>query len=78
MNRVSGTIQWLSRWHCGHDGPASLAFTRDYIRDFNREAKTAGTSENLIARMRELYPSVQDVLDNFILVNSAQVEIDGG
>ena len=57
------------------DGPESLVFTRDYILDFDREAGVAKTSVQLIARMRELYPDVQDVLDDFILVNSAQVGV---
>ena len=57
------------------DSPESLAFTRDYIDTFNREAKTAESSEALIAKMRSLYPDVIDVLDNFILVNSAQVGV---
>ena len=57
------------------DDPSSLQFTRDYILDFNREAKIAENSEALIAKMRELYPDVIDVLDNFILVNSAQVAV---
>jgi glyoxylase-like metal-dependent hydrolase (beta-lactamase superfamily II) len=55
------------------DGAESLAFTRDYILAFGREAEAAADSNALIARMRELYPDVIDVLDNFILVNSAQV-----
>jgi len=57
------------------DDPSSIAFTRNYILDFNREAKTAETSQELIATMRGLYPNVIDVLDNFILVNSAQVGV---
>ncbi|MDT8398358.1 MAG: MBL fold metallo-hydrolase [Pseudomonadales bacterium] len=57
------------------DTAASLRFTRDYIADFNREAKTAINSDALIARMRQLYPNVIDVLDNFILSNSAQVGV---
>lgn len=57
------------------DDPSSIAFTRNYILDFNREAKSAETSQELIATMRELYPNVIDVLDNFILVNSAQVGV---
>lgn len=57
------------------DDPEALEFTRDYVRDFNAEAKQAKTSEELIARMRELYPDVQDVLNNFILPNSAQVGV---
>ncbi len=57
------------------DDVTTLAFTRDYILDFNREAKTARNSSMLIAKMRELYPDVIDVLDNFILVNSAQVGV---
>jgi len=57
------------------DDPSSITFTRDYILDFNREAKVAEDSEALITKMRELYPDVIDVLDNFILVNSAQVGV---
>ena len=57
------------------DSADSITFTRDYILDFSREAKTAENSEELIATMRALYPDVRDVLDNFILVNSAQVGV---
>jgi glyoxylase-like metal-dependent hydrolase (beta-lactamase superfamily II) len=57
------------------DDLSSLTFTRDYIVDFNREAKAARNSTALIAKMRGLYPDVIDVLDNFILVNSAQVGV---
>jgi len=57
------------------DDVSSLAFTRDYIVDFNREAKTARNANALINKMRQLYPDVIDVLDNFILVNSAQVGV---
>lgn len=57
------------------DDASSLVFTRQYILDFNREAKTAEDSQALIARMRELYPDVIDVLGDFILVNSAQVGV---
>lgn len=57
------------------DDSSSLAFTRDYILAFNREARAAADSQTLIARMRTLYPDVIDVLDNFILVNSAQVAV---
>ncbi len=59
----------------GHKIPGladSITFTSDYIFNFNREAKTAGTSEALITKIRELG---RDVLDNFILVNSAQVGV---
>ncbi len=57
------------------DSADSITFTRDYILAFDREAKTAGSSQALIARMRELYPNVIDVLGDFILVNSAQVGV---
>jgi glyoxylase-like metal-dependent hydrolase (beta-lactamase superfamily II) len=57
------------------DDPAAIEFTRDYVRDFNEAAKEAKTSEELIIRMRELYPDVQDVLNDFILPNSAQVGV---
>jgi glyoxylase-like metal-dependent hydrolase (beta-lactamase superfamily II) len=57
------------------DDPSSLAFTRQYLVDFSRLAKEVDTSEELIAQVRALYPEVIDVLDNFILVNSAQVAV---
>lgn len=65
----------------GHKKPGlpedveSLAFTRDYILDFNREAKAVEDSSALIARMREHYPEVVDVLGDFLLVNSAKVGV---
>ena len=55
------------------DGPEALQFTHDYLIAFNEVAKTAKTSEEMIAEMRKRFPDTQDVLDNFILVNSAQV-----
>lgn len=57
------------------DDPSSLAFTRQYLLDFSRLAKEVDSSEQLIAQIRALYPNVIDVLDNFILVNSAQVAV---
>lgn len=57
------------------DDPSSLAFTRQYIVDFSREAEKAKDSATMIARMQALYPDVIDVLDNFILPNSAQVGV---
>lgn len=57
------------------DDPSSLAFTRQYLLDFSRLAKEVDSSEQLIAQIRALYPDVIDVLDNFILVNSAQVAV---
>ena len=57
------------------DDPSSLAFTRQYLVDFSRLAKQVNSSEQLIAQIRALYPNVIDVLDNFILVNSAQVAV---
>lgn len=57
------------------DDPASLAFTRQYILDFGRAAESSGSADELIAAMRAGYPDVQDVLDDFILVNSAKVAV---
>lgn len=57
------------------DDPSALDFTRRYILDFDREARRAADSEALIARMRELYPEVKDVLNDFILPNSARVGV---
>lgn len=39
-----------------HDGPAILAGTRNYLRDFARLAATSASAEALIAGMSELYP----------------------
>lgn len=55
------------------DDASSLTFTREYLVEFSRLAKEAKSSEELIAAVRARYPDVIDVLDNFILVNSAQV-----
>lgn len=57
------------------DDPAALAFTRQYILDFGRAAESSGSADELIAAMRAGYPDVQDVLDDFILVNSAKVAV---
>jgi glyoxylase-like metal-dependent hydrolase (beta-lactamase superfamily II) len=56
-----------------NDDASSLAFTREYLVEFSRLAKDAKSSEELITAVRARYPEVIDVLDNFILVNSAQV-----
>jgi len=57
------------------DDPSSLQFTRDYIIEFSRLAGVSENSEELIAAMRAAYPDVQDVIDDFILVNSAKVAV---
>ena len=57
------------------DDPASLAFTRRYILDFGQAAERSRSSAELIAAMRAKYPDVRDVLDDFILVNSAKVAV---
>jgi glyoxylase-like metal-dependent hydrolase (beta-lactamase superfamily II) len=57
------------------DDPSSLVFTRDYIITFGRLAEQLETSEDLIAAMRAEYPELQDVIDDFILVNSAKVAV---
>jgi glyoxylase-like metal-dependent hydrolase (beta-lactamase superfamily II) len=58
-----------------NDDPAALTFTRQYIIDMGQAAKRSRSSAELIATMRAKYPDVEDVLDDFILVNSAQVAI---
>jgi len=55
------------------DDASSLAFTREYLVEFSRLANEADSSEELIQAVRTRYPEVIDVLDNFILVNSAMV-----
>jgi glyoxylase-like metal-dependent hydrolase (beta-lactamase superfamily II) len=55
------------------DSPEAIRFTRDYIVAFDREARKARNSEELIAAMRRLYPDARDFLGDFILVESAKV-----
>ena len=57
------------------DDPAALKFTRDYIVEFNRAAARSGTSAELIAAMQKRFPDVRDVLNNFILGESAKVGV---
>jgi glyoxylase-like metal-dependent hydrolase (beta-lactamase superfamily II) len=57
------------------DNPSCLQFTREYILEFGRLADEAENSEALIAAMRARYPEVQDVIGDFILVNSAKVAV---
>jgi glyoxylase-like metal-dependent hydrolase (beta-lactamase superfamily II) len=58
-----------------NDDPAALTFTRQCIIDMGQAAKRSRSSAELIATMRAKYPDVEDVLDDIILVNSAQVAI---
>ncbi len=53
--------------------PAALQFTRDYIVTFDRAAATAKTSRELASIMQTRFPKAHDVLDGFILGNSAKV-----
>jgi glyoxylase-like metal-dependent hydrolase (beta-lactamase superfamily II) len=57
------------------DTPDALTYTREYIAEFNRAAKRSKTSGELIAAIKEKFPDVQDVLNDFILPNSAQVGV---
>jgi glyoxylase-like metal-dependent hydrolase (beta-lactamase superfamily II) len=57
------------------DDPAALKYTRDYIVEFGRAAKQSKTSADLIAAMQKQFPKVQDVLNNFILGESAKVGV---
>ncbi len=54
---------------------SALEFTRDYIMTFNKFVREAKTSEELIKMVRQAYPNVKDVLNDFILPNSAKVAI---
>lgn len=57
------------------DDPAALQFTRDYIVEFGRAVDQSKTSADLIAAMQKRFPEVQDVLNNFILGESAKVGV---
>ena len=60
--------------HLDNDASA-LQFTRDYILEFDRAAKSLKTSGELIAAIQKRFPDVQDVLNNFILGESAKVGV---
>jgi len=57
------------------DDPAALQYTRDYIVEFGKAVKRSKTSAELIAAMEKRFPDVQDVLNNFILGESAKVGV---
>lgn len=54
---------------------SALEFTKNYIITFDKYARRAKTSEELIQMIRETYPNVKDVLNDFILPNSAKVAV---
>jgi len=55
------------------DGPESLEYCRDYLIAFEEAVSNTGTSEELMAAMRQKFPEVQDVMNDFILTSSAKV-----
>ena len=57
------------------DDPAALQYTRDYIIEFGLAAKRSKTSAELITAMQTRFPEVKDVLNNFILGESAKVGV---
>ena len=63
----------------GHSKPglpndaSGLVFTRAYLTAWPRLAAASKDSKELEARVRKAFPDAIDVLDNFILTNSAQV-----
>jgi glyoxylase-like metal-dependent hydrolase (beta-lactamase superfamily II) len=57
------------------DDPAALQYTRDYIVEFGKAVEKSKTSAELIAAMQKRFPDVQDVLNNFILGESAKVGV---
>jgi glyoxylase-like metal-dependent hydrolase (beta-lactamase superfamily II) len=63
----------------GHSKPglpndaSGLAFTRAYLAAWPKLAAASKDSKDLEARVRKAFPDAIDVLDNFILTNSAQV-----
>ena len=63
----------------GHSKPglpndaSGLAFTRAYLAAWPKLAAASKDAKDLEARVRKAFPDAIDVLDNFILTNSAQV-----
>jgi len=55
------------------DNTSALDFTRRYLIAFKTAAATSKTSDELMKTIRAKFPDTRDVLDNFILVNSAKV-----
>jgi glyoxylase-like metal-dependent hydrolase (beta-lactamase superfamily II) len=55
------------------DDASALDFTRRYLLAFKAAAATSKTSDDLMKTIRQEFPDTRDVLDNFILVNSAKV-----
>ena len=51
----------------------ALAFTRDYLVAFDAATAASKTAKELIARIKARFPDTRDVLDDFILPNSAKV-----
>lgn len=57
------------------DDPGAIKFTRDYIVEFGRAANSSKTSAELITKIEKRFPDVRDVLNNFILGESAKVGV---
>ncbi len=55
------------------DDASALTFTRDYITAFDGAAASSKTSAELMAKIKARFPDTHDVLNDFILPNSAKV-----
>ena len=55
------------------DGPESLQYCREYLVFIEQAISQTGSSAELMAAVRKRFPEVQDVMDDFILTNSAEV-----
>jgi len=55
------------------DDDTALAFTRDYLVAFDAATAASKTAKELVARIKARFPDTRDVLDDFILPNSAKV-----
>lgn len=53
--------------------PASLQYSRDYLRAFEKAVSNSSTSEEITAEMKKNYPKAQDIMEDFVLSASAQV-----
>lgn len=55
------------------DGPESLKFVQDYLVAYEEAASQAETSEDLVAAMKNKFPDVLDLMDDFVVSLSAKV-----
>jgi glyoxylase-like metal-dependent hydrolase (beta-lactamase superfamily II) len=55
------------------DDASCIAYTRKYLQEFEKAVDSSRNSADLMVRMRTAFPNTIDVLNDFILGNSAKV-----